>query len=342
MKTYKTYIILTSIILLNVINLQTANGQCNDTLVKQAIMESGNEAIFLKEYKVKFKKGKANRPARVAKYSAFMKDSTSYRFNVVNAKEFDGKVILQLFKKGKLLGSTYDFKTSKYNKSFDFECNKTGTYQVLMSFIEGKAGCATGILSLVVNDSTVINDNQFPDALYVGINNPLYIAYTNEPGCSVHVFANQGTIKGQNGKYEIRPEKIGKLTVTAQTIDSIGNVKDEITKDFEVEDLPIPFVSINGNTGGLIFKSDLININKLDFHLSHIPSTYKYEIISFSVSDKLFGISGKISNGETFNYQQLDFIKKLKSGDQLFITNIQVKRTDNEIIKLKPLGFIVQ
>ncbi len=342
MKAYKIYLIITFYILLYITNIQIANGQCNDTLVKQAILESGNEAIFLKEFKVKFKKGKAKRPAKVAKYSSFLKDSTTYRFNVVNAKEYDGKVILQLFRKGKLLGSTFDFSSSKYNKSFDFECNKTGTYQILMSFIEGKEGCATGIMSLVVNDSTIINDNQFPDALYVGINNPLYIAYTNEPGCSVHVFANQGTIKGQKGKYEIRPKKIGKLTVTAQTIDSIGNIKDELTKDFEVKNLPIPFVSINGNTGGLILKSDLINIHKLDFHTSHIPSEYKYEIISFTVSDKLYGISGKISNGDTFNYQQINFIKNLKSGDQFFITNIQVKIANNEIIKLKPLGFIIQ
>jgi len=338
----KTHINITLIILLIFGAVKSANSQCNDTLVKQAIMESGNEAIFLKEYKVKFKKGKTNRPARVAKYSAYLKDSTTYRFNVVNAKEFDGKVILQLFKKGKLLGSTYDFKTLNYNKSFDFGCNKTGTYQVLMSFIEGKSGCATGIMSLVVNDSTVINDNQFPDALYVGINNPLYIAYTDEPGCSVKVFADQGTIEGQEGKYEIKPMFVGKLTVTAQTIDRFGNIKDEIKKEFEVKKLPLPYASINGNTGGLISKMDLENLVKLDLHTNHIPFSADYEIINFTVSEKLFSHTGKNSNGNTFSYSQLNFIKSLKLGEQFFITNIQVKSANNEIIKLSPLGFIVQ
>lgn len=332
----------TSIVILLIISsLQGVKAQCNETLVKQAIQESGNEAIFLKEFKVKFKKGKANRPARVAKYSTFLKDSTTYRFNVVNAKEFDGKVILQLFRKGKLLGSTFDFTTSTYSKSFDYECNKTGTYQILMSFIEGKAGCATGIMSLVVNDSTVINDNQFPDALYVGISNPLYIAYTNEPGCSVKVFSSQGTITGKDGKYELSLNKKGKVTVTAQTIDSLGNVKDEIKKDFEVKELPLPYASINGNTGGLILKSDLQNLSELILHTNHIPSSEGYEIINFTVSNKLFGISGKISDGKKFSYSQLSFIQKLKEGDQFFITNIQVKNSKNEIIKISPLGFIV-
>ena len=338
----KTYRNITIAILLTVSVLQSATAQCNDTLVKQAIIESGNEAIFLKEYKVKFKKGRANRPARVAKYSAFLKDSTTYRFNVVNAKESDGKVILQLFRKGKIYGSTYDFKTLNYNKSFDFKCSKSGTYQVLMSFIEGKEGCATGIMSLVVNDSTKINDNQFPEVLYTNISNPLYIAYTNEPGCKVKVTASHGTIKGKEGKYEIFLEKPEKLTIIAQTIDSLGNIKDELKKDFEVKKLPLPYVSINGNTGGLIFKTNLANLKTLDLHLSHIPASEKYEVLSFTVSNKLFGTFGKISDAEKFSYAQLKFIEKLQTGEQLFITNIQVKRENNEIIKLKPLGFIVQ
>ncbi len=340
MKKYIKILFLAMSILLNTNKI--ANSQCNDTLVKQAIFESGNEAIFLKEYKVKFKKGKTNRPARVAKYSAFLKDSTSYRFNVVNAKEFEGKVILQLYRKGKIYGSTYDFQNKKYNDSFDYECKKTGTYQVLMSFIEGKAGCAVGIMSLIVNDSTKINDNQFPDILYVGIKNPLYIAYTNEPGCSVFVKSSQGTIKGQNGKYELFVKKKGKITVTAQTIDSLGNIKDEINKDFEVQELPLPYASLNGNTGGLIKKLDLQNITKLDLHTNHIPLLSVYEIVNFSVSEKLFGLSGKTSNGENFSYSQISFLKKLKVGDQFFITNIQVQNAGKEILKIKPLGFIVQ
>ena len=334
--------IFTIVFSLIIISLQSINAQCNETLVKQAIQESGNEAIFLKEFKVKFKKGKANRPARVAKYSAFLKDSTTYRFNVVNAKEYDGKVILQLFRKGKIYGSTYGFKTREYHTSFDYKCEKTGNYQVLMSFIEGKAGCATGIMSLVVNDSTVINDNQFPDALYVGISNPLYIAYTNEPGCSVKISASQGSITGKEGKYELLLNQKGKVIVTAQTIDSIGNVKDEIKKEFEVKKLPLPYASISGNTGGLISKINLRSLSKLDLHTNHIPLSDGYDIINFTVSDKLFSISGKTSNGENFSYSQLSFIQKLKAGDQFFITNIQVKSGNNEIVKLKPLGFIVQ
>ncbi len=327
--------------LLNIFGTKISEAQCNDTLVKQAILESGHDAFFLKEYKVKFKKGKVNRPVRVAKYSAFLKDSTTYRFNVLNAKEFDGQVILQLYNRGKLLGSTYDFTSLIYNKSFDFTCNKTDSYQVLMSFIEGKAGCAVGVLSMVVNDSTIIQETEFPEALYVGEENPLYIAYTDEPGCSIHVFADQGTIEGQAGKYTIIPDTTGSLKITAQTIDKSGNIKEEISKSFEVIKLPAPYVSINGNTGGLISIFDLQRIKTLRLHVSHSHNPNQYKVINFTVSNKLLGINGKTNEGNTLNYSQVKFIEDLKEGDHLFITDIKVENPKGETINIKPVGFII-
>ena len=316
--------------------------QCNDTLIKKAIYESGSDAVFLKEYKVKFKKGKANRPAKVAKYSAFLKDSTTYRFNVVNAKEFDGKVILQLFRKGKLTGSTYNFKTLSYNNSFDFYCDKTDTYQVYMSFIEGEAGCAAGILSMIVNDSTVFKESNISEVLYLGIENPIFIAYTEEAGCSVQVISSQGIISGQNGKYTIIPDSVGTVKITAQTINSSNIIKEEISKTFKVAELPTPLISINGNTGGLILKSELINTKELSLIISNIPNAKPYKIIGFTISDKFSSISGKTSKSKYFTLMQIDFFRELKSGSKLFISNIKILRPDNKVIELKPIGYIIQ
>ena len=57
MNTYKIYHIFLITLFLNIFGTHISKAQCNDTLVKQAIMESGHDAFFLKEYKVKFKKG---------------------------------------------------------------------------------------------------------------------------------------------------------------------------------------------------------------------------------------------------------------------------------------------
>jgi len=336
--TYKILFLSTALLLIGF----KMKAQCNDTLVELAIQESGPDAIFIKEYKVKFKKGKSNKPAKVAKYSVYLKDSTSYRFNVLNAKEFDGKLILQLYRNGKLMGSTYDFTNLKYNNAFDFECEHTDRYQIYMSFIEGKAGCAVGILSMLVNDSTVFDHSNITEVLYRGIDNQIVIAYTEEPDCSVLVSCDQGTISGQNGKYRFKPDTAGTVTITAQTIDNNGEVKEEISKLFKVKELPEPKININGNTGGIISKAELLNVKSLGMTIRDIPNTKPYEIIEFSVSDKISSSKDNLSDGKNFTLRQKTFIEELESGDQLFITNIKVLMPDDQIIELKPIGFIIQ
>lgn len=318
------------------------NAQCNDSLVDLAILQSGPDAIFIKEFKVMFKKGKANRPVKVAKYPLYLKDSTNYRFNVINAKEYDGKAILQLFRNGKLMGSTYDFTNLKYNNSFDFKCRHTDRYQVYMSFIEGKAGCAVGILSMLVNDSTVFDESNISEVLYTGIENQIVIAYTDEPGCSVIVSANQGKISGYNGKYDYKPDSVGTVTITAQTVDAEGEVKEEMFKTFQVKQLPEPSVCINGYTGGIIAKAELLQAGGLSLIIRNIPNTKPYEILEFSLSEKLSSYPQNVSEGNQFSIRQKELIKELEPGGQLFITNIKILRPDNQIIQLKPIGYIIQ
>jgi len=337
-KTYKILFITFSFLFLS----YGLKSQCNDTIVDLAILQSGSDAIFIKEFKVKFKKGKTNRPAKVAKYSVYLKDSTNYRFNVVNAKEYDGNVILQLFRNGKIMGSTYDFTNMKYNNSFDFECTHTDRYQIYMSFIEGKAGCAVGILSMIVNDSTVFDESNITEFLYYGIENQIIIAYTEEPSCSLIVSTNQGTVSGNNGKYLFKPDTVGSAIITAQTVDSNGEVKEEISKTFHVKELPEPSVSINGNSGGIISKEELMNVEELSMLIRDIPNTKPYEITEFSLSKKLTSHDENSSDKEKFSIRQKELIKELESGDQLFITNIKILRPDDVIIQLKPIGYIIQ
>lgn len=337
-KIYKILFI-TAILLFPAFNL---HAQCNDTLVDMAILQSGSDAIFIKEFKVKFKKGKTNRPAKVAKYPVYLKDSTNYRFNVLNAKEFDGKVILQLFRNGKLLGSTYDLENFEYNNSFDFECSYTDRYLIYMSFIEGKAGCAVGIMSMLINDSTVFDNRNTTEFLYTGIDNQIMIAYTEEPGCSVVVSSDQGTLSGQSEKYIFRADSLGTVTIKAQTINSIGEVKEEIVKAFKVKELPTPLVSVNGNSGGIITKTELMQFVQLDLIIREIPNTKPYKLLEFSISDKLTGNKTNSSEGNKLSFKQKEMIREFNTGDKLFITNIQVLRPDDVIIELKPLGFIIQ
>jgi hypothetical protein len=123
--------------------------QCNSSLVTICSAKIGANATYLKELRVRLKKHQKGKQKPVARFSLLLNKGNHYRFNVCNAKEFKSQAVLQLYDKNKLMGTTYFAKTKKHYPYFDFICPKTGVYKVLISFEDGKEGCAVGILSLV-------------------------------------------------------------------------------------------------------------------------------------------------------------------------------------------------
>lgn len=123
-------------------------GQCNEKLVDIAVSQNRG-ATYLKDFKVKLPATPKNKPRAVAKFQIVLNGGNHYRFNIAKAKEFQGIPIIQLYEGNKLLGTSYLSSKNKDYKMFDFLCQKTGTYKIFISFKDGQAGCAVGILSLV-------------------------------------------------------------------------------------------------------------------------------------------------------------------------------------------------
>ena len=65
------------------------------------------------------------------------------------SKDYEGKVILQLFDNNRQLATTYIVATGKDYPYIDWVCTKTGAYHLVYSFRDGKAGLAVGLLSMV-------------------------------------------------------------------------------------------------------------------------------------------------------------------------------------------------
>lgn len=320
--------------------------QCNDSLVQKAISESGSDAIFLKEFKVRFDKSKASQPVRVAKYSAYLKSGNQYRFNVCNAREYEGRVVLQLFKNGKLKGSTIDLNTQEYKNSFDFYCRSSDTYMVLLSFIEGKSGCAVGVLSLVPKDTTEMIQEELPivgpnEKLYLGIKNKLFIESTNDSTSYLTILSNKGKIEKNNDLYYFIADSLGSVTIKVIVKDKHGENLEMISVEFNVVELPIPFVTVDNVPGGLISKDRLMTADKLTLNFAGNPPPEKYYIKSFVLSDDFIGSSGKISNSEYFTASQKAFLSKLNTGKNFFIKKIEILMPDGKIVELNPVGFII-
>jgi hypothetical protein len=122
--------------------------QDNSELVAQCAASAG-DVTYLKDFGVKLDAGTPGGKPPSAKFSMVLSKNTQYRFSICTAPNSDGEAILQLFDMNVLQGSTYIIATGKEFPFFDFKCQKTGVYHVFISFKEGKAGEAVGILSFV-------------------------------------------------------------------------------------------------------------------------------------------------------------------------------------------------
>ena len=122
--------------------------QCNAKLVDIAVGQNRG-ATYLKDFRVKLPAAQKGKPKPIARFKIMLNSGNHYRFNVAKAQEFQGVPIIQLYEGKKLIGTSYLASKNKDFKMFDFLCTKTTTYELIVTFKDGKAGCAVAVLSLV-------------------------------------------------------------------------------------------------------------------------------------------------------------------------------------------------
>jgi hypothetical protein len=133
------------VVLMGVTYFNTVNAQSEEELVQICTMVAG-DAEYLKDFRIKLDAGD---PPPVQRFPILLKKDIKYRFTVCNSKDYEGKVILQLFDNNRQLATTYIVATGKDYPYIDWVCTKTGAYHLVYSFRDGKAGLAVGLLSMV-------------------------------------------------------------------------------------------------------------------------------------------------------------------------------------------------
>lgn len=335
-------IIISSIIGIN------SYSQCNTKLMELAASQSGTDAIFIRDFKVKLDEGTMKRPSPVGRFQVYLSQNVHYRFNVANAVGYEGSVILQLYDRTRLMASTFDTESRFDHQTFDFICEKSGLYQVLMSFSEGKRGCAVGIMSMVLRDSMTVAEGlpgasrEEPKSLYIGIDNELSIAATDIPGGSLEVFINQGSIEGANGRYIARVDKIGVATVKVIARDKHGNINEVDSLDFIVRNIPLPVATYGGIFEGIISRSDIDRMNEIKLDYPVEVDRAVFTIIEFTVSEETNLHKGEVSYSSRITPAQKNLINRLNSGVRFLIRDIYVRGPDGATHTLKPLTFIIE
>lgn len=115
--------------------------------VQDCASRSGDGAIYLKEFVVTLDKADKGKKPPMYRQAVVLRGNNIYRFNLCNDK---GKAVIRVYDNANQLLSSYDPKTKKEYNPINFLCRKTGQYNIIITFQDGKAGDAVGIMSHVM------------------------------------------------------------------------------------------------------------------------------------------------------------------------------------------------
>lgn len=124
-------------------------GQATDPLVTNCAMNIGADAKYLKDFRIQLG-GAAIKGELRFKANMSLWKSTKYRFTMCNTDGSKGQLILNIKDEtNKVVLSSFDQKSGKIYPVVDFECRKSGIYQLYYDFMNGQQGSGVGIVSLV-------------------------------------------------------------------------------------------------------------------------------------------------------------------------------------------------
>ncbi len=325
-----------------------ALGQCNNDLVNIAMEQSGKDVLFIREFRVKLKKGTVRNPVPSGKFNVYCKEGSVYRFNIVSDPSSGSKAVLQLFDNGKCLGSTYDNVSNENRNAFDYRTQKTGSYQVVISFQEGEPGCAAGIMSLVENKGTVKSDTVLTEkivemeTLYMNVENPLSIITDNEPTDTMILTVDNGIVIQKSGNYYLRPETEGLATLRVLVKDRNGKLKDEAKSDFLVRRMPAPAANVQGFHGGLITRSSIQLAETLNIDSPIDFEKYGYRVVDFEVKIGPLNEKRLLNTGKRFGNSLKNLLADLPEDSRLIFDSIHVRTPAGQVITLEPIAFVVR
>jgi|SRR5665647_1287450 hypothetical protein len=124
-------------------------GQVTDPLISKCATNAGANCRYLKDFRIQL--GKASTQSEL-RYKANMSlwKNTKYRFTMCNADNSKGQLILSIKdESNKQILSSFDKKTGKIYPFIDFECQKSGIYQISYDFNNWQQGSGVGVVSMV-------------------------------------------------------------------------------------------------------------------------------------------------------------------------------------------------
>jgi gliding motility-associated protein GldM len=187
------------------------------------------------------------------------------------------------------------------------------------------------------------------NVFYIGVDNPVTVAAAGYSVEDVSLDIPGATVRDSavKGRYNIRVDKIGKVTVAIKAKTKEGGVKQVGSMDVRVKRIPDPSVRVGSSSGG--------NMPASTFRLQIAPAAvlenfdfdakFKVTAFEFSMLPKGRDMIGPFKTTSNIGCRFADKadIKKAmdmaRPGDKIFIENIKAVGPDGKVRDLAPLVF---
>jgi hypothetical protein len=127
----------------------SARAQTEEQKVELCNKKAGADATYQRHIVVELQASSAGEKKPAFKNSYILSKDTKYRITICTDDDSPGKAYVSIFDNLTMLGSSFNTKTGDVFHGFDFICTKTGVYHFITEFVDGKAGKAIVVISMV-------------------------------------------------------------------------------------------------------------------------------------------------------------------------------------------------
>lgn len=125
-------------------------GQANpDRFISNCISNTGPDAKYLKDFRIQLGQSSATNDFRF-KAKIYLWKDTRYRFTMCTAENSKGQLVMNIRdEENKLVLESSDPETGTIYPFIDFNCSRSGLYQICYDFSERLPGSGAGIISIL-------------------------------------------------------------------------------------------------------------------------------------------------------------------------------------------------
>jgi len=114
--------------------------------VMECAEKAGPSAVYLKDFQVDLPAAEPGERPPMFRQAVVLRGNNIYRFNLCNKQ---GEAVIRIYDSSRMLLTSFDAASGKEYNPIQFLCKKTGPYSIVITFKDGEAGQAIGIMSHV-------------------------------------------------------------------------------------------------------------------------------------------------------------------------------------------------